>query len=631
MGQILSSIGVRLPGYLQFIFTTIFPSLLLIAQLYYICYVVNKQRDDAIHEQMRLHQKKYFDGLKDVHKILNAHENDKRDLLFNFQVQKGLTERAFKREMSFMRNLLTQHGYRIRITSAALDETTARMNTVYKSFADNHHKMNNEIRGLVATNNVLIEKVDRLQFANRDFVPTSIKRACQSLNINKRSTTMRSQVTNSRKGFPSLNFGKKDTVLQAQAPSAGTGIAEIPTRNRSTGSNVKKSIRRSYDRVVNMKKRASLTSMMSTLRSNLRPEQHLSDNTNNNNGVSYASSSSSNSNSGSEEVTNSSTSATTVSTSALESRIDSLYLAFSNQLKDINTKIDQLSSKVKKSRHSKATTTDASASGSSSQQTGDSAPLDLQVAILRDQVDGFHKEFIAMEKDYKKNIEALYRDIEAVSTKQKELDAENRSRWLKFDEFSRDSRGKFAEIFGRYEATTAFQMKKIADVSNYSESNIRLLHDTTKRHHNSLASLAQTLGQLEKEINEAVPFDNPRTATNTAFHKKQQEEDPHLIAPPSPANFINHIESSLKTDKAILDHNSKKLHALQHQLESSREAENLRVQRELVDREMDNALKQIAFIKGKIESEFESPPSLCQNGESSNAFNQRRGQFLRQV
>lgn len=33
MGQILSSIGMRLPGYLQFIFTTIFPSLLLITQL----------------------------------------------------------------------------------------------------------------------------------------------------------------------------------------------------------------------------------------------------------------------------------------------------------------------------------------------------------------------------------------------------------------------------------------------------------------------------------------------------------------------------------------------------------------------------------------------------------------------
>jgi hypothetical protein len=65
MGQALSSIGVRLPGYLHFILSTIFPSLLLITQLCklyvgasdnstnympsvdYICYVVNKQRGDG--------------------------------------------------------------------------------------------------------------------------------------------------------------------------------------------------------------------------------------------------------------------------------------------------------------------------------------------------------------------------------------------------------------------------------------------------------------------------------------------------------------------------------------------------------------------------------------------------------
>lgn len=599
-----------------------------------------------MHETIRLHQKNYFESLEDVYKRLESLDNEKKNLLANLEDQKRLSEEIFKQEMAFMHDAMRQNEYQLRVTNAALDETTTRMNTAYDSFHESTLKVNGEIHDLAAVDNILINKMECLELANRGHVPANIiKKACQSLNITRKSTT---QTAPSRKNYllqaqflelsanvERLNgavYGEASTAQQAP-PSVGTGSSasirvNVPS-SPSTRSNFKKSIRKSYDRVMNVRKRATLASMASTLKINLRPRQHQ----NSSNDISNTGTSSSK-----DQVTalSSSTSATTASTPTLESRIDSLHLAFSNQLKDTHVKIDQLASKVKNSKHSQAdpATGGSSSSSNTNQQNGDHVPVDLQVVILRDQVTGFHKEFINMEKDYKKNVETLYRDIAVVSTKQKELDTDNRSRWLDYDKFHLDSRHQFAEIFGRYEATTAFQMKKIADVANYSECNVQRLHDTTKRHQGSLDSLAHTLQQLQLEVNETVPSGKARakeaTTTCVVLHEKQRREDQCLLVP-SAAKFINHMEGALRSDKAILGHNSKKLHALQHKLESSRDVENLRVQRELVDREFDKALKQIAMIKKKIEPEFEDPPPLQQNGESSTAINQRRDQLLRQV
>ncbi|KAK4508851.1 uncharacterized protein ATC70_013474 [Mucor velutinosus] len=654
MGQILSLIGV--PGYLQFILSTIFPSLLLITQLYHICYVVNKQRDDTIHEMIRLHQKNYFESLEDVYKRLESLDNDKKNLLVTLEDQKRLSEETFKQEMAFVHDAMRQNEYQLRVANAALDKTTAKMNAAYDSFNENSRKVNNEIRNLVATDNILIEKVSRLQLASRGYVPASIKKACQPFNFTKRPTTqaatskrknsmLQAQVLELNAHVDRLNkmvYGQAPAVQQAP-PSVGTSSSSVSVgastsasihvnvpSSSSTRSKFRKSIRRGYDRMVNMNKRDSLARMVFTLRNNLKPRQNQSSN----NDISDASASNSN-----ETTSASSASTTTVSTSTLESRIDSLHLAFNNQLKDIQTKIDQLASKIKKSKHPQDTTNAHphapgyinSSSGTNQQQHGDTASLDLQVAILRDQVTDFHKEFINMGKDCKKSMESLHNDVAAVSIKQKELDIENRSRWLAYDEFRHDTRDKLAEIFSRYEATTAFQMKKMADVTKYSEGNIQLLHDTTKRHQGSLASLANTLEQLKQEINEAIPSVKSKATTTTTgvvLHKTQQRDDQRLMVS-SAAKFINHMEGALKSDKAILDHNSKKLRALQHKLESSREVKNLKVQRELVDREFDKTMQQITMIKKRIEPEFENPPPLHQNGESNTDVNQRRDQFLR--
>ncbi|GAN11328.1 hypothetical protein MAM1_0547d10887 [Mucor ambiguus] len=655
MGQILSFIGVR--GYLQFILSTIFPSLLLIAQLYHICYTFNVQRDNAIHETIRFHQKKYFESLENVHKRFESLDNDKKNLLVNLEGQKRLSEEAFRLEMAFIHDALRQNEYHLRVTNAALDETTTKINTAYDGFNDNSRKVNNKIRDLAAVDNILIEKVERLELASRGYVPANFKKAYQSLNITKRFNP---QAATPRKNcllqahFLELSaqverlnktvYGKTPAAQEAPPPSIGTSSSvlvgastsasiyvNVPSSS-STKSKFKKTLRRGYDRVANVRNSASLASLMSNLRCNLvhrQPQSSSSD-------YSDASTRSSN-----DQATTSSTLATTASTSTLESRIDSLHLAFSNQLKDIHAKIDQLASKVNKSKYPQATAdvhhhTPQDRSNGSSQQLGDTVPLDLQVVILQDQVNGFHREFIAMEKNYRKNIETLHQDLVAVSTKQKELDSDNRTRWLAYEEFRHDSQGQLAELVSRYEATSAFQMKKIADVINYSEGNIQLLHDTTKRHKDSVALLAHTLEQLEQEINEATPFGKARASreteatTSAVLHEKQCRKDQHLIVP-SATKFINHMEGALRSDKAILDHNSKKLQALQLKIDSSREVENLRVQRELVHREFDMALKEIEMIKKKIEPEFENPPPLHQNGESSTtAVNWRRSQFLRQ-
>lgn len=631
----------------------------------YICYVVNKQRDDGksrflfthnmthanmyitlvMHETIRLHQKNYFESLEDVYKKLESLDEEKKNLLASLEDQKRLSEETFKQEMAFVHDAMRRNEYQLRVTNAALDETTSKMNDAYDSFTENNRKVNNEISDLVAVDNVLIEKMDRLQFPSRNsYVPASIRRACQTLKITKRPNTqpptsrkncmLQAHVLELSANVGRLNeavYGQASTAQQASPPSpssvgASTSASSMrvnmpssSSSSPSTKSNFKKSIRKSYDRMVNGRKRASLASMVSSLKINLGSRQHQSSS----NDISDASTSSSSNDLASTSGT-------------LESRVDSLHIAFNNQLKDIHTRIDQLASKVKKSsKHSQAISgTGSSAPGGSSsssnnnQQNGDQVPLDMQIVILRDQVTGFHKEFINMGKDYKKNVETLYRDIAAVSIKQKELDTENRSRWAAYDQFYQDTRDQFVEIFSRYEATTAFQMKKIADVSNYSECNIQLLHDTTKTHQDSLASLAHTLQQLQPSGKARA---TTATTTSVVLHEKQQRQDRGLLVP-SAAKFINHMESALRSDKAILDHNSKKLHALHLKLESSRDVENLKVQRELVDREFDRALKQIALIKKRIEPEFENPPPLQQNGESSTAtINQRRDQLLRQV
>ncbi|KAG2203864.1 hypothetical protein INT46_011629 [Mucor plumbeus] len=527
-------------------------------------------------------------------------------------------------------------------------------------------KVQNDIDGMVLADKkltgnteMLFQQVNCLENAYKQLstiiskfqAADNIKKAYQSLNKTKKEeSTLNAQIFELNAHIERLNktvYGRNVQVTSIDVDHIAS--VENECRNRTSQSKLKKTIRKSFNRMINMKTDANLGTMISVLKHNLdvRPQQYSHD-------TPEASSSS-------EETiiaataetaktspsSSSSSSSSSLSYPALESKIGSLcssHAKMSKQLKDLNSKYDKLANQPQ-------TSTDAKASlcniNENTKEEGDAIPLDLQVIILRNHVNDFHKDFLSSERNVKEHLETLLKDVAILSKKQKEMDTENRYRYVGFDEFASQTTSKQEELTSLQTAMIKFYKTELSKISTYAQDNFRALKNATKKQENSLVSLTLTLDQIQTEFSnqqtlktndtqcDVVP-DHP--TTSMILYKKQQkeqEQEDEKFQLPSPMNFIDKLYGSLLSDRTILDRNCQKLKTLQSKLKSTNElkteAKKLKEEHKQLDDKLSIELEQVAIIKEKCALALIESQLLVQNFESNKVLNGKKDQFLRQV
>lgn len=564
---------------------------------------------------MKSNEEMYYKITLNILSRIDAYEYEKNTLLCNLEHQKKTMLETNNQQFSHLFESMNSYEYKIKVTDASMEDITSKMNSLYetlvKSMNKNNQKVQNDIDDIIVVDKKLTEDTEKLcqqvnclesaykelsAIVSKCHITDNIKKAYQSLNQTKKEElTLNNQFVELSAHIERLNKTEYGGNVQFTAIDANNvASVENERRNRINQSKFKKTIRKSFNRMINMKTDANLSTMVSVLKHNLdaHPQQYNHD-------TSEASSSS-------EEATTATTAtATTTNTasssltststsnySALESKIGSLYSShtkMSKQLKDLNSKYDKLASQYQTSTDTKASTCYINKNTGEEEEEGDSISLDLQVFILRDHVNSFHKDFILSERNVKEHLQTLQKDVALLNKKQKEMDTENRSRYAGFDEFAAQTISKQEESTNLQTAMTKFYKTELTKLSNYAQDNFRALKNATKKQQNSLVSLTLTLDQLQTNLSnqqvlktidtqrDVVP-DHP--TTSVVLYKKQQEEQEQEqgqedteLQLPSPMKFIDHLHGSLLSDRAILDLNCQKLKTLKSKLKLTNELE----------------------------------------------------------
>lgn len=630
---------------------------------------------------MKSNEEMYYEITLNLLSRIDAYEYEKNTLLCNLEHQKKMMLETNNQQFSHLFESMNSYEYKIKVTDASMEDITSKMNSFYeklvKSMNNNNQKVQNDIDDMIVVDKKLTgdteklcQQVNCLESAYKELsaivskchITDNIKKAYQPLNQTKKEEhILNNQFVELSAHIERLNKTVYGGNFQVTATDANNvASVENERRNRINQSKFKKTIRKSFNRMINMKTDANLGTMVSVLKHNLNvhPQQYNHD-------TSEASSSS-------EEATTATTAATTTTTtnaesssssssisnySALESKIGSLYSShtkMSKQLKDLNSKYDKLANQPQASTDTKASTCFINKNtGEKEEEEGDNISLDLQVLILRDHVNGFHKDFILSERNVKEHLQTLLKDVALLNKKQKEMDIENRSRYAGFDEFAAQTISKQEESTSLQTEMTKFYKTELTKISTYVQGNFRALENATKKQQNSLVSLTLTLDQLQTNFsNQQVlkTIDTRRDVvldhltTSVVLYKKQQEEQEQEqeqgqedteLQLPSPMKFIDHLYGSLLSDRAILDRNCQKLKTLKSKLKSTNELEaevkELKEEHKQLDDKLGVELEQVATIKEKCTLALVESQSLVQNSESNEILNGKKDQFLRQV
>lgn len=622
---------------------------------------------------MKSNEEMYYEITLNLLSRIDAYEYEKNTLLCNLEHQKKMMLETNNQQFSHLFESMNSYEYKIKVTDASMEDITSKMNSLYeklvKSMNKNNQKVQNDIDDMIVVDKKLTEDTEKLcqqvnclesaykelsAIVSKCHITDNIKKAYQSLNQTKKAEfNLNNQFVESSAHIERLNKTVYGGNVQVTAIDANNvASVENECRNRINQSKFKKTIRKSFNRMINMKTDANLGTMISVLKHNLdaHPQQYNHD-------TSEASSSSEEATTATTATTTttntaSSSSSSTSNYSALESKIGSLYSShtkMSKQLKDLNSKYDKLANQSQTSTDTKASTCyiNKNTGEEEEEEKDDNISLDLQVFILRDHVNSFHKDFILSERNVKEHLQTLQKDVALLNKKQKEMDTENRSRYAGFDEFAAQTISKQEESTSLQTAMTKFYKTELTKISTYAQDNFRALKNTTKKQQNSLVSLTLTLDQLQTNFSnqqvlktidtqrDVVP-DHP--TTSVVLYKEQQEEQEQEDAElqlPSPMKFIDHLYGSLLSDRAILDRNCQKLKTLKSKLKSTNEleaeVEELKEEHKQLDDKLGVELEQVATIKEKCTLALVEPQSLVQNSESNKILNGRKDQFLRQV